>query len=439
MGAPRPHLQDVVLLDPDDAALPAPARTGGGAPRLRRVRRWWPAGAALTLVVAAAAVVADRREDAHLAALAEVPGILAPLDGPITELWRSDEARYSDLTEVGGRLLGVRNRPDGSVDITALDPRTGTALWRAGARPPGALDTWARCASPDEPLPADEPLPTDQVSPRAVVVCVVVDEVGTHENAAGLWPYAIRSRLLVLDAATGAVLADEPAAPSTSVAAIGADLVVSHVDSGGRAHVTRTDARATTDRWTFTSPGPVPEAASGRPEVRVTVVDGRVVVDAGPGWVLAGDGKVIDSWTTDPPRHWVAARGEPAGAMPDDGSLPSLTLTETPGGESIAGRLAVIDGRVIRAEADELRSIDGRTGALVWATPVGRLAGSQLFSDGRLVLRTQAAPGRGVVFAAYGLDDGRLRWELDIADDLRLFSINGRLYGRSGQGLVALG
>ena len=433
MGASRPHMQDVVLLDADDAAHPAPARAGGVAPRLRRVRRWWPVGAALALVVAAAAVVADRRDVAHLAALADVPGILAPLDGPVTELWRSDGARYSDLTEVGGRLLGVRDRPDGSVDITALDPRTGTVLWRAAARPPGALDTWARCASPDEALP------TDQASPRAVMVCVVVDEVGTHENAAGFWPYAIRSRLLVLDAATGAVLSDEPAAPSTSVAAIGTDLVVSRVDPGGRAQVARTDARGTTDRWTFTSPGPVPEAASGRPEARVTVVDGRVVVDAGSGWVLAGDGEVLDSWTTDPPTDGVAARGDPAAATPDDGSLPGLTLTESPGGEPVAGRVAVIDGRVIRAETDSLRSIDGRSGASVWTTPVGRLVGSQLFSDGRLALRTQGAPGRGVVLAAYGLDDGRLRWESDIADDLRLFSINGRLYGRSGEGLVALG
>lgn len=439
MGAPRPHMQDVVLLDADDAAHLVPARAGGGAPMLRRVRRWWPVTVALTLIVAAAAVVADRREVAHLAALADVPGILAPLDGPVTELWRSDAARYSDLAEVGGRLLGVRDRPDGSVDITALDPRTGTALWRAAARPPGALDTWARCASPDEVLPADEPLPTDRASTRAVVVCVVVDEVATHENAAGFWPYATSARLLVLAAATGAVLSDEPAAPSTTVAAIGTDLVVSHIDPRGRAQVTRTDARGTTDRWTFTSPGPLPDAASGRPEARVTVAGGRVVVDAGPGWVLAGDGEVIDSWTTDPPTDGIAARGDSAAAMPDDGSLPGLAPTEPVGGETMADRVAVIDGRVIRAETDELRSIDGRTGALVWATPVGRLAGSQLFSDGRLVLRTQSAPGRGVVLAAYGLDDGRLSWELDIADDLRLFSVGGRLYGRSGQGLVALG
>lgn len=55
------------------------------------------------------------------------------------------------------------------------------------------------------------------------------------------------------------------------------------------------------------------------------------------------------------------------------------------------------------------------------------------------MLRTQQDPSGGVVVVAYGLDDGRLRWEVDVANEMYLFAIDGRLYRGSEQGIVALG
>jgi outer membrane protein assembly factor BamB len=493
-------LDETVVMAPatgDDAVGAAPP--AGGArwwqPRTGRRRggwRWWPVVALLALAAVAGSMIADQRASTRLANLAAIPGFLAPLDGPVRPLWRSDRAQFSDLTQIGGRLVGVEHHTDGSVDVVALDHRTGKAVWHVAARPPSELDTWATCAGPQAPRPTRDRVPT------LVVVCVVVDRAATHENAAGVWPYATKSRLLVLGAATGAVVSEAPTEPSTAVAAIGADLVVSSVSADGRVHVARTDPLRSTTRWTFTSPTPIPADPSGRPQASVSVVDNLIVVTAGSGWVLSGAGTVIDSWTGDA-TTWGGGRAavlnagrvlaetgtresgasgstfrdvatkrsfradvDSIPASPDDGSLADLVFTQSArdddlvaydvasgrprwtalgaAGDAMAGGgLVVVDGRVIRAEAGQLRSIDGRTGETIWATPVGSPAQGPLFSDGLVVLRTQNEPGRGTVLAAYGLDDGRPRWQTDVAANSALVAISGKLYEESNQGLLALG
>lgn len=497
-------MRDVVLVEIDagetagvdgEIAPPASGPHRGGSPgdRLGRARRWWPVAAGLALAVATGTVAAGRRETARLAALAEVPGILAPLDGPVTELWRrADTSLWVGPTKVTGRLIGVEHGPDGGVDVVALEPATGEAVWRTAARPPGATDGWASCAVPGVPSP-----PTG-AGAVPVVACVVADDVViTAESTAGYVYYPTRARLLVLDATTGAVVSDAPTEPSTSVAALGADLVISRVDADGRAHVTRTDAHGTADRWTFISPDPVPVDDSRQRVASVDVVGGLVVVEAGSSWVLSADGDVLDVWapgpTTEPGGRVEVLRGgrllaepvaiddvgtsgskvmdlttgrpfEAAGSpvhpVFDDGSLGDLLLMESSEeGDLVAydiasgrprwtiadtagGGIMVVDGRVIRAEGDELQSIDGRTGKPVWANPVGEPAPSPQVTDGRLVLLTQQDPDRGTVLAAYGLDDGRLRWSAEVTDGVNLFylfAIDGGLYGWSDLGLVALG
>lgn len=109
------------------------------------------------------------------------------------------------------------------------------------------------------------PHPTDDARSTPVVACIVVDEVViTAESTAGYAYYPSRSRLLVVDATTGVVVGDGPTEPSTTVTAIGADLVYSQVDTDGGVQVTRTDANGTADRWTFTSPDPLPVDDSGQ-------------------------------------------------------------------------------------------------------------------------------------------------------------------------------
>ena len=55
------------------------------------------------------------------------------------------------------------------------------------------------------------------------------------------------------------------------------------------------------------------------------------------------------------------------------------------------------------------------------------------------MLLAQPDGGRGIVLVAHGLDDGRVRWEADIADDQYLVTVDGRLYGLSNRETVALG
>lgn len=485
-GAPSRHPQ--MTRENRSPDSPGPTRPAAGT---ARIRRWWPLAAGLAVAVVAGSVLVDRRDQARLAALAELPGILAPLDGPVAELWRTDVALRPGLVEVSGRMVGVESRPDGSVDVVALDPGTGRAAWRANARAPGAVDVKTRCALPEPAGTGDR-----------LVACVVVDEVErVDETGTGILSYPARTRVFVVDAATGAIVHNGPAEPRTSVATLGADLVLSDVGPDGRVRVQRTDARRTQVRWTFTSPDPLPLNSFRRRDASVTVSGGLIVVDGGSGWVLSGAGDELRTWTIDPVSR---ARGEaevlpggrllfervpaagaagasdavgpepaahivelatgrsfgvdgyPVIAVPDDRSLPGLLLIQSERAELIAYDLAtgrprwtipstggggtvIRDGRILRGEGDELQSIDGRTGAVVWAVPAGQAAYGPLVSDGEFVLLTGPDASRGLVLTAYQIHDGRRVWSVDVEDSLySLVALDGRLFGW-GERLVGLG
>lgn len=475
MGSSRQDLRDVRV--EDDPLTPA---VGSPDDPNRRVPRWWWAIAGgLAVIVAAGTVLTDRREDARLAALRDVPGILAPLTGPLDELWRADGSQFSELAGFAGHLLAVEHREDGIVDVVALEPRTGAAAWRANVNPAGAAGG-VSCALPDPYLPADE----DGVA--RVVACVVVDQDAT--------------RLLVLDAASGDVLSARMTDPGAAVWAAGPDLVIRTVGHDGSVRVTRTDPITSTVRWTFVSAGPGGTGALAPGQVQV--VGDLVVVSTGPDGTLAGaggssvlsaDGSVLHTWRAesltgahgqvdvlaggqllgDPVMtaggtqatrildldtgRTFTATGRPLAANPDDGSLVGLLvlMASTTGDSVLAYDVATgerlwadpgaigsvplaIDGRVVRTSGGELRSIDGLTGRTIWTTPVRRSTARTLLTDGRLVLLTRL-DGDAAVLAAYGLDDGLLRWETPIPADLYLTANDGALYGRSRSGLVAFG
>jgi len=485
MGARRRAMQDVIL---DDARAPVPSpppAARGARPSL--VRRWWPAAAGLAVVVVSVgALSAGRSEAARLSALEAVPGILAPLDGPVSERWRAADLLWLGPTEVAGRLVGAESHLDGSVDVVALDPRTGRRAWRTRARGPGSVSGWIRCALPAAPRPAANTPAAPQV-----IVCVVTDAVIiTAESTSGYIYSASRSRLVVVDGTTGAKVSDAITAASTSVTAFSTDLLISDVGADGRLHLARTDARGRSTRWSVTSPGPIPLNDSRQRAAAISVAGGLIVVDAGSTWVLSGGGALIETWApgADTPigarvevlrggllgkpaasvdgvsmtdvvapgsgRSFEAA-GAPAEVALTDGSLADLVLLQSAEGRRLlaygkdqgelrwttpsdAGALVIVDGRVIRAAAGELESIDGRTGERVWTTPAARVRRGPLATDGRLVLLTRQDLGHGLVLAAYGLDDGRSRWQVDIDENLDLVTVAGRLYGWSGHALVAL-
>ena len=131
MRARGRDLQDVVLVEELDAPLdaagdlndPEAPSTGGsygpsparrGLTWLFRTRAAWsPIAIGLAIVVGTSYLSIAQQERERMAALADLPGILRPLDGPVTELWRmgadTDAMFINGLTGFGGRLLLTEN------------------------------------------------------------------------------------------------------------------------------------------------------------------------------------------------------------------------------------------------------------------------------------------------------------------------------------------
>ncbi len=470
---------------PDDATPGEPGPRSWGPPR--RVGRWRvPVVAAVVLAVLAAVVVDRVGEADRLRALATVPGVVAPMPGPVGELWRIEGPTGSELRAVGTHLVGLVASGSGSLDVAAVDPRTGEDVWRTPVGPTD-LDLWTRCVVTG---PVDRPV---RASDRPVSACVVVEETATTEQSAlGAAVYPTRVRLAVVDALTGTLLSDRPVEPTTHVAALGSGVLVDRIEPDGRARVALTDPRTGRERWVFTTPGPVPTDDFAQRSATVQARDGVVVLEAGGAWVLSGDGDLLRSWpaTPDPlpgpgvqllggdllartvpgdDGGWatevldlgtgrtVTVPGHPLPARPDDGSLEGFVLLQSADGLDLVGYdLAtgrarwtfpavpgsvpmILGGRVLSAGGDRILALDGRSGEVVWTTELTQPTYSSVVTDGRVVLISRPDPSGGGLLDAYGVEDGRLRWSAPTDGELFLSAQDGRLFGWSSHGLVALG
>ncbi|MGV8968344.1 MAG: PQQ-binding-like beta-propeller repeat protein [Cellulomonas sp.] len=532
MGSTRRGMVDVVLVDdvlvddvlvdgvqagaaateagPAGPDLPQPPRDRRLAWR-RRAHRWWPVAAGLALVLLTTTVVADRRERQHLAALAEVPGVLAPLGGTITERWSSDVAQYWLVGTTADLLIGRLDDVDGSNAVVAMAKATGDVAWRVTTRPTGAASYGIQCVVAPSPPTTPAAADPSAADPADVVVCVVVDEVEDVMSGDVVGAtYPSKAHLLVLDAADGAVLGNGPTNPTTVVSTAGTDLLIAAVRPDGRYELSRKSAWDVPARWTFTTPDPLGGDEFGHRSAWVTAAGDLVQIEswsmsmgggARASWVLDADGSALRSPThTDIagylPGYGVLRHGRlltepgfeaasffttltdlvtgnsfrmdanPFDALPDDGSLDDLVLAQSSAGdELIAANLStglplwtvpstggttamVIEGRIIRVETDRLVAIDGRTGKTVWSAPLDAASlaagnyqalSTSVFTDGRVVLYAGSDPARFLEFTAYALEDGRKLWTSTLPRGYWLYEVDGTLYGRSDQGLVALG
>jgi hypothetical protein len=459
-------MQQVELLD--GAPLPEPVPD--------RQRRWraWAAGTAavLVLVLAGTQWVVSSRENAAVARLAAVPGVVPPLGDSLHVVRSISQEEAGSLwggieTGAGSAILVVGE--DGSQAFAAVDERTGDTLWSTTLLGP----------DPERAAPAGTAYggtcvagaPKGQVSTFAA--CLVTDGFLriADDGAQSLFP-ATTTSVRVLDTGDGHVVEQWPVEADTQLAVLAGLVVVGHRDAERgiviAAHDPRTgDERwrhaealvedptavvdATTEHfWSFFTAGSVLAFANGPAltllsPTGVVIRDDLSTVDGGGGYdvdpvtgdlVMTAYASSGDAQTT----TLLSADGDPAGdrvldgrlldTTVDDGSIPGLVLTalgQLHAWDRETGRerwtadikpgygALVVRGRVYLSTASSLVALDGRTGHVDWETPATLGLGGSLATDGRHVL-VPSTSSSGVA------DGGRL-----IAYDFRTGAEVGRI------------
>lgn len=446
--ARRPGRQDVELVDDDlddDRAHDRASRTaepGDGPAHPRRRRRTVAAAAVVALVVGGAVtaqVVQDHREDARLAALADLPDVARPVDDRLRVLWTDEDRRMwnVDLRTPDDLLVTRRlaDAPSLAISVAGVDARTGAVVWetelldaaRTGVDP-AAVTSRSRPPGQCVADPAD----------AARIVCAVDDRIGVAGGELGETTLpATQARVVTLRTSDGTVV-DEVQTPGlrlvSSLVAVGPLLVLAATqDDEVRVVALRADRSVA---WERTLPAGAPwEGNGGRPAgflsryddgVAVRTFDALTLLDAAgaatevdvsveqlvgapPDLLVlsppvdpenAGDGGTAPLRVVTPDTE---VRAEGWLTLPtDDGSVPGLVLTRAPGGElrawdaqdgeiwstgtrSTDGRAVVLDGRVHVTHAGGLLTVDARTGAELWSSD-RVTASSGVVTDGRVLL-----------------------------------------------------
>ena len=459
------HLAPVALDEPDDHDVPPPGRL----PTWLRQHAAWVAGGSVVAVLALVGVqsVLDARERERLEYLADVPGVLSPLNDPPDALrqWAPSAGAAVAEDATGRWVIGARYHL-GGVDLRGTDPDTGAVLWSVpfsldAALPPGGRSefpaVWVRCTTT-----------TSADGPRAVCA----GEVSPVRAGGAVTP------LLVLDPTTGRTLASSSLAPDALWSVTGSHLVVAtpQRDPAGavRWTLTATDPATGDVQWRRRTPL-VPEVHAVRLGDRVirsqadlTSDDDRVLLtDSGHAWLFGADGEsrgdvtvqtdggaelaragtlVWTPWqasavptgvlvTRDGTRTAVGER--PALLAVDDGSAPDVVLLsgDRSGGESMhdgvlvgrdatsgeelwrltgtTGEALLVDGVVHVAQGHELRALDARTGESRWLAHVGAPP-VYLGTDGSLVVVVTADR----TLRGFDRDDGQLASVADVARHL---------------------
>lgn len=432
-------MQQVELLD--GAADDEPAEA---APAPRPRWRWWVGGAAAVAVLALAGTqwVVDAREDAAVARLAAVPGVVPPLGDSLRVVRSVSQAEGEALwgsIDTGPATASLVVAPDGSQAFTAIDKASGETAWSTpllgpdAERAEPASSTWGgTCVAG---------APTGEVSTFAA--CLVtdgflrIDDEGQQHLEA-----ATTTQVTVIGTGDGHVLVAWPVEADSQIAMLAGLLLVGHRDSD-QIQVVAHDPLTGDERWRYREPlveDPTADADAMTEHFWTFFAAGDVLAfgnggalellspagDKIRGDLRAGDGN--GGFGTDPvtgglvmtvygssgdpeTTTLLAADGDPArdrvldGRLlvtpVDDGSLPGLVLTalgQLHAWDRETGRerwtadvepgysALVVRGRVYLSTATSLVALDGRTGKLVWETPASLGLGGFLATDGRQVL-----------------------------------------------------
>lgn len=376
----------------DPTADPARDPVSTARRRLRAVPRWvWPVAAVVVVGLVVTQLALDRQAEARLARLGSVPGVVAPLDAGVTELWRATEDVPTDLWEVDGLLLGTVPGPGLGVRVVGLDTATGRTQWSTPlvapeAAGPGDDDIWgsASCVAPERP-PGE-----------GVLACTAVSRwTSSPSEPRGVVPRDVH--LVVVEARSGDVLLSREVAPRSSVGTVDGDVLLASLTTENHARLDRLDPVTGTVDWTFTSPDPVRQAGDRAERGLVATA-------------VRGDRVALFTWT----RSWLL---EPDGTPAHD-PVDGIAIDEV--GDDVV--VAHVDDTGLAGHWTVTQDVVDPSGAVV-----ARLDGPPLavsVDDGSaddLLVGYRQAEGRigtqveGLV--AVGLDDGRERWQLPVPGD----------------------
>ncbi len=465
MGAQPRCMQQVELEDelaPATGATPGSGLDGSGQGEppglvawsvragrgLWRHRRRWPLLVAglvvLALVWTAVRVVQWRHEQAYLAGVVDVPGVLAPIDPSATELWRADvggftvQASWSLVRgaqvgggQVGDVLIGTGFDPDGP-RLVGVDAASGEVRWQWHAEPTGLSFEAAMVG-----------LPSCGVTSEPLLVCWEGRYTAADPTQA-IGGFA--QSLLVLDPATGEQLQRrDDILPWSADAIVGSDAVVAVTQDDGGVLVARYDPRTWTTRWSTTVPAdhaaPEDLGILASPSV---VVDGDDVVvaarTAGVVRLSAADGTVSRvpvapaAAATSGGRTWSfrTADGAVFGFRYDEtgqGDTVALDGTETwPGNWWPAGVDDGSLGAVLLQTDDDLSLLRPGQGT-GWSSPV--------VVDGVVawVLRGRVVTFDGTTLAVHDGQDGSVRWTGEVTPATTEVDVDG-VHARIGTSVL---
>lgn len=443
MARPSNRMVDVELVE--DGQGEPDAESSRRARTLTPARRRSLAAAAVVVVGAVSAwslrtdTVVGSRDDALLAAYADVPGIAPSLREPLTS--RSQLAAPGSV--VGGLVIGQEDA-DGGRRTVARDAGTGKVRWVA----PESVDVAGRgtdCSA--------------TAARGSLLLCQVHGEPGqggpTTDAVLGGTP----DRLVVLRAEDGQVVAERELGPTAiGWTVLDEDVVIATRD-GATAYVERSSLLGSRPLWR--SEIPLPRDVLAR-QMRLVADDGLVVLTGPVAGVLDGEtGSLLGTWMASGGSRvpvqvvtssigfavWTAPQegiwfdrtgaagarlpGAPVVATVDDGSTPRVMLLqdaqilravdvyegvlwERPRVQHASIRM---DGRVVLEDGGVLRATDVVSGEDLWSVQPGiaSVAGTPVLTDGvRFLVAGHPASAEQVV-TAYNLRDGSQEWTTSLA------------------------
>lgn len=371
------------------------------------------AGVVLALGVTQWVVTA--REDAAVARLARLPGVVSPVDDTLEVVRRLTPGDAVTLT---GRASGTLLRADdGSQTYRWFEPASERTGWTTQLLGPTALP-----ADPSQVAGVSTCEPDDD---QRRVVCVVTDGARVMDGTGRIDELPATTReLVVLDTADGSVVSRTPIERGTALAVLPGDVAVVGALTDELVEITAYDTRTGRERWTHEQPwrpgGGDLDVFRANDLVAFSAPDHRLTL-------LSSDGAVVRSgieldylgdpglglrlgWQLDPRDGTLVVTGQGSDGLARSTFLaadgdPDLDVTVT--GQPVP--VGVDDGsvpRMLLTGDNAVHAWDAQTGALRWSADV-RSTTSALVLRGRVILTTD----RGVV--AIDGRSGRVLWRSD--------------------------